>query len=157
MFKLDSEEALLRAFRTRDRKHVELSREVKLPLFVRHYLAWQHPAGGRLYLVFAVPGGAPTGIMFDTNGPGPAVAHMCHWCQSSGLGSRVGLLTTKASSKRIVGVHVCSDLGCAQRLEDEANRSGRSPVPALHALVERMGLFASKGLGIDLSPGSRDP
>jgi hypothetical protein len=151
MFKLDSEQDLLKAFRPRDRALVELSSEVKLPLFVKHCFTWAHPAGGRVFLLFAVPGGAPTGIAFDTNGGGPSVAHLCDWCRVPGLGSRVGLLTTRLNSKKVVGVHVCSDLGCRQRLEDEADRTGRSAVPATQELVARMGAFASEGLGIDLS------
>jgi hypothetical protein len=153
MFKLDSEKALLDAFRPRDRKLVELSRDVKLPLFVRHYLAWSHPAGGRMFLVFAVPNGLPTGIVFDTNGAGPAVTHMCNWCHCSGLGSTVGILTARRSGKRSVGVFVCADLGCQARLEDEADRAGRSVLPAMAAMLERVGSFAQQGLGIDLYGG----
>lgn len=155
MFKLDSEKALLDAFRPRDRKHVELSREVKVPVFVRHYLAWTHPAGGKVYLVFAVPGGAPTGLVFERHGEGPSVPHLCNWCRCSGLGSRVGLLTTRVNGKRTIGVHVCSDLACQQKLEDEADRSGRSVLPAMAALIERMGRFAQEGLGIDLTAAGR--
>src|SRR4051812_44681863 len=100
MFKLDSEEAPLASFRPRDRKAVQLSTDVKLPLFVRDYLAWTDPAGGRVYLVFAVDGGAPTGILFDTNGgAGPAVPHMCDWCHCCGTGTQVGLLTAHLNSK----------------------------------------------------------
>jgi hypothetical protein len=54
-----------------------------------------------------------------------------------------------------VGVHVCTDLGCQQRLEDEADRSGRSAVPAMAALLARMGRFAREGLQIDLSGAGR--
>jgi hypothetical protein len=150
MFKLDSEAVLLEAFRPRDRKHVELSREVKVPAFVRHYLAWTHPAGGRAFLVFAVPGGLPTGIVFDTNGAGPPVPHICDWCHAPGLGSQVGLLTARVSGKKTVGVQICSDLSCQRKLEDEADRSGRSVLPAMGQLLERMGRFATEGLGIDL-------
>ncbi len=156
MFMLDSEEALLSAFRPKDRKVVELTPEVKLPMFVRDYLAWRHPAGGRVYLVFSVPGGVPTGIVFDTNGgAGPSVPHMCEWCHCPGMGTHVGLLTATVNSKKRVGVHICSDLSCQQKLEDEANRSGRSVLPAMAKLVERMGRFASEGLGIDLSGAGR--
>ena len=153
MFKLDSEKALLEAFRPRDRKLVELLRYVKVPVFVRHYLAWSHPAGGRIYLVFAVPDGLPTGLVFDTNGAGPPVTHMCNWCHTSALGSTVGLLTARRTSKRSVGVFVCSDLGCQQRLEDEADRAGRSVLPAMGAMIERVGRFAAEGLGINLFGG----
>lgn len=156
MFKLENEEALLATFRPKDRKRVELSADLKLPVLVRHYLAWTHPAGGRVYLVFAAPGGAPTGIAFDTNGGGPSLLpHMCEWCHCAGMGTQVGMLTADVNGKKRVGVHVCVDLGCKQKLEDEADRSGRSVLPAMEKLVERMGRFASEALGIDLSGANR--
>ena len=156
MFKLESEKALMDAFRTKDRQHVELTRELQLPMFVRHYVAWKHPAGGRLFLVFAVPGGVPTGIVFDSfKGEGPAVPHMCHWCHTSSLGADVAMLMAKVSGKKTIGVQVCADLSCAQKLEDEADRAGRSVLPAMTALVARMGRFANEGLGIDLTAAGR--
>lgn len=155
MFKLESEAALLGAFRPRDRKLVELTREVVLPAFVRHYLAWAHPAGGRMFLVFAVPGGAPTGVVFNSSGEGPSVSHMCDWCHCAGLGTGIGMLTARVNGRRTVGVHVCSDLGCQRKLEDEADRSGRNVLPAMAALLQRMGRFANEGLGIDLTAAGR--
>jgi hypothetical protein len=155
MFTLQSEAQLLQAFRPRDRKVVELIPAVAPPRFVRHYLAWAHPAGGRVYLVFAVPGGAPTGIAFATNGQGAPVPHLCDWCHCVGPGTQVGLLTARLNSRKTVGVYLCADLGCQARLEDEADRAGRSVLPAMAALVARMGRFASEGLGIDLSGAGR--
>ena len=156
MFRLDSEEALLRAFRPKDREAVEPLSGLTYPLFVRHYLAWPHPAGGKLYLVFAVPKGAPTGIVFESNGgAGAPVAQMCDWCHGFGLGAQVGLLTARHTANRRVGVHVCTDLGCKQRLEEEADRAGVSAVPALEALLARIGRFASEGLEIDLTAAGR--
>ena len=156
MFKLDSEQALLDAFRPKDRALVELTKDVQTPLFVRDYLAWAHPAGGRMFLVFSVPGGVPTGIVFDTNGcGGPPVPHMCDWCHCSGLGTEVGLLTAQVNGKKRAGMLLCSDLSCKQKLEDEANRSGRSVLPAMAKLLERMGRFASEALKIDLSGAGR--
>jgi hypothetical protein len=155
MFRIESEDALLESFRPKDRKAVELPRGLNMPLFVRDYLAWSHPVGGFTYLVFAVPDGAPTGIVFETNGAGAAlVPQMCDWCHCAGLGSTVGLLTAQLNSKKRVGVNVCSDLSCKQKLEEEADRSGRSVLPAMQRLIERMGRFASEALRIDLS-GSR--
>jgi len=156
MFKLDSEKALLETFRPRDRKSVQLSPDVTLPMLVRDYLAWTHPAGGRVYLVFSVPGGVPTGIVFDTNGgAGPSVPQMCDWCHCGGLGTQVGLLVARVNSKKRVGVHLCSDLSCKKKLEDEADLSGRSVIPAMENLIARMGRFASEALKIDLSGAGR--
>lgn len=152
MFLLDSEDALIRTFRPKDQRSFERPAGVQFPLFVRDYLSWQHPGGGYVYLVFAVTDGAPTGILFDTNGgAGPTVPAMCDWCHSSSLGTGVGLLTAMKNAKKRVGVNVCVDLGCRQKLEEEADRAGRSVVPALGKLIDRMGRFASEALEIDLS------
>jgi hypothetical protein len=156
MFKLDSEDALLKSFRPKDRKSVELPPGAQFPLVVRDYLSWTHPAGGRVFLVFAVPGGVPTGISFDTNGgSGGVVPVMCDWCHMSGAGTQVGLLAAQLSAKKKVGVYVCTDLGCKGKLEDAANLSGRSVLPAIAQLIERMGRFATDALKIDLSGAGR--
>ena len=84
MFRLENEDTLLAAFRPKDRKVVQLAPEVKFPTIVRHYLSWVHPEGGRVFLVFHVPGGAPTGIVFDTSGgANPEVPQMCDSCHTS--------------------------------------------------------------------------
>ena len=156
MFKLDSEADLLAAFRPKDRKSVELASEVKLPLFVRDYVAWTHPAGSWVFLVFAVPGGVPIGITFQSNdGPTGSVPQMCDWCHTSGQGSQVTLLTAQRNAKKRVGAHVCSDLSCKQKLEEQADRSGRSVLPAMQKLVEKMGRFAAEALDIDLTGKTR--
>jgi hypothetical protein len=156
MFKLDSEQALLTAFRPKDRKAVEVAKDITLPMFVRDYLAWTHPGGTYVYLVFSVPGGVPTGIVFDlTHGGGPATPQMCDWCHNTGVGNSVGLLTATLNNKKRVGIHVCSDLSCKAKLEDAANRGGFSVLPSMQKLLERMGKFASESLKIDLSGAGR--
>ncbi len=156
MFRLDSEQALIDAFRPKDRHALELPQGLSFPTAVRDCLTWVHPAGGRAYVVFAVPGGAPTGIAFEVRaGAGAAVPHMCDWCHQTGSGNQVGLLTAAVDSKRRVGVNVCSDLSCPRKLEDEANRMGASVVPAMEKLVARIGRFANEALNIDLSGAGR--
>lgn len=152
MFKLDTEAAVLATFRPKDRKVVEFHSDLKFPVIVRDYLAWTHPAGGRVFLVFAIPNGTPTGIAFDTNGgTGPSVPAMCDWCHMSAAGTGVGMLTATVNANKRAGVHVCADLSCRQKIEDAANRSGISVRPALEKLVLRMGRFASEALKIDLA------
>ncbi len=150
MFNLESEEALIAAFRPKDSTWVELPPQLQLPMFVRDYLAWVHPAGGRVYLVFAVPGGVPTGIVLEGNS-GSAAPAMCDWCHCSSVGTGVGLLTAQLNAKKRVGVHVCSDLSCKKKLEEAADRIGRSVLPAMEKLIARMGRFASEALQIDLA------
>lgn len=156
MFKLDSENAVLETFRPKDRDLVALPPDLKLPVIVRDYLAWTHPAGGRVFVVFAVPGGAPTGIAFDTNGgAGPSVPQLCDWCHSSGQGTEVALLTARVHRAKRVGVHLCADLSCKAKVEDAANLAGRSVQAAIAPVVQRMGRFAADALKIDLSGAGR--
>jgi hypothetical protein len=150
MFNLDSEAALIAAFRPKDSKWLELPPGLRMPIFVRDYLTWVHPSGGRVYLVFAVPGGVPTGIVFEGKSGSAAMA-MCDWCHCSSVGTGVGLLTAQLNAKKRVGVHVCWDLSCKKKLEEEADRSGRSVLPAMEKLIARMGRFATQALQIDLA------
>lgn len=149
MFKLDSETALLDTFRPRDRKKVELPVGLKYPLVATDYFSWLHPAGGRVFVIFAPrDGGLITGIVFDTNGANH-VTQLCDWCHSSS--TDVAMLTAQLNSRKRVGVCVCGDLSCGKKLEDAANLSGRSVRPAMEALVARMVTFARDGLNIDFT------
>ena len=49
MFELTNEASLLATFRYIDRRRVEVTRDVTLPVFVNDYLTW--PFGKRVYLV----------------------------------------------------------------------------------------------------------
>ncbi|NOJ97911.1 hypothetical protein HMI51_33855 [Corallococcus coralloides] len=152
MFRIESEKELLRAFRSRDRKHVELPKGTQLPLFVRDYLSWVDPYGVRVFLVFVAPGSKqPVGIAFrrDQQGDPTLSPKMCDWCRTS-TDAEIGLLTTDVDSKRRVGVNVCLDLRCGERLEAMSDRSGRSDLDDKARLMERMARFASETLGLEL-------
>lgn len=152
MFRIETERELLAAFRSRDRKHVELPRGTRLPLHVRDYLAWVDPYGVRVFLVFSAPGSKRlTGIAFrrDQQGDKAAGPQVCDWCMSPNGADQVGLLTTDVDAKRRVGVNLCMDLRCNERLESAANLSGRSAVEDTKRLVERMSRFATEALGMD--------
>jgi hypothetical protein len=79
---------------------------------------------------------------------------MCDWCHAYGSSDEIGLLTAEASSKRRVGVHLCLDLRCGEKLETAANLAGRNPRVLAGRLVERMVRFAQEGLGIDFVPAA---
>lgn len=152
MFTIESEKALIDAFRPRDRRTLELPEGVKYPLFVRDYLAWVEPTGVRVFLAFNLPKGALTGIAFRRDQQGErSTSAMCEWCHWSGGGTSVGLLTAQASSKRRVGVNLCLDLTCSAKMEQIANLSGRNYVEMARQHHERILKFAHEGLGIDLS------
>lgn len=154
MFRIETEKELLSAFRSRDRKHVELPKGTQLPLFVRDYLAWVDPYGVRVFLVFTAPGSKrPTGIAFrrDQQGDKTLTTRVCEWCRYSGTADQIGLLTTDVDSKRRVGVNLCLDLRCNERLEAMMNMAGRSVVDENKQLIERMSRFANEALGIGFS------
>lgn len=150
MFQLKTENDLLSAFRTRDRKYVEVPEGVKFPLFVQDYLAWVDPAGVRTFLVFSAPGDAvPTGVAFRRDQSGEA-AHsgMCEWCHSHASADEIGLLTTDVSTHKRVGLILCRDLSCGRRIEDAADRSGKNPREQAKVMLGRMRRFAEEALGI---------
>lgn len=152
MFQIESEKALLSAFRSRDRKVVEPPKGTRFPLFVRDYLSWVDPYGVRVFLVFNAPGTQRLiGIAFrrDQQGDKTLMSRLCDWCHASGSADQIGLLTTDLDSKRRVGVNLCLDLRCGERLESTANMAGRSALDESKRLLERMARFASEGLGID--------
>ena len=110
------------------------------------------PYGVRVFLVFTAPGSKrPTGIAFrrDQQGDKTLAPHMCDWCRSHGAADQIGLLTTNVDSKRRVGVNLCLDLRCNERLEAATNRAGGSVLDESQKLIERMARFANEALGIE--------
>jgi hypothetical protein len=154
MFSIKTEADLLNAFRPRDRASVELPAGLSFPHFVRDYLAWVEPAGVRVFLVFEDPASKrPLGIAFQrVSSAGGAGPQLCEWCHAYGSASEVGLLTADRNSRRRVGVALCRDLRCADKIEQAGELSGRSTVEPRHRLVERMVRFAREGLGIESVP-----
>jgi hypothetical protein len=154
VFRLETDRALIGSFRPRDRRAIEMPPGITFPLFVRDYLAWTETSGARVYLVFAAPGSRkPIGIIFRRDSPdGAPTSRMCDWCHTYGSSNEVGLLTTDVNSKRRVGVSLCVDLRCKEKLEDAADRAGRHPLEFLEQLQKRMFRFAHEALGIDDRP-----
>ena len=151
MFQIETEKQLLNSFRPRDRKHVELPKGVKFPLYVPDYLAWTEQSGLRVFVVFARPGSrTPIGIAFRREqGEKGLAARVCDWCNSYGSGLEIGLMLADLNSKHRVGLGLCLDLRCREKIEQATNLAGRSPVELSHQLLERMYRFANEGLGIE--------
>jgi hypothetical protein len=152
MFFIKTERDLLKAFRHRDRRAFEPPPGAVFPIVLRDYHAWIDPTGVHAYLVFQDPSsGRPLGIAFRRDvAPDESGSRMCDWCHN--FGADVGLLTAERTSRRRVGVGVCRDLRCADRIEQAAELAGRSSRQARHRLLERMVQFAREGLGIDAVP-----
>ncbi|MCP3143420.1 FBP domain-containing protein [Pyxidicoccus xibeiensis] len=154
MFRFETDRALIESFRPRDRRVIEMPEGITFPLFVRDYLAWTETSGARVYLIFSAPGSRkPIGIIFRREPPGGEPAtRMCDWCHNSGASHEVGLLTTDVDNRRRVGVTLCVDLRCREKLEDAADRDGRHPLEVVERLNARMFRFAQEALGIEPSP-----
>ena len=154
MFRIETEKDLLLAFRPRDREAVELPKGLTFPLFVRDYLAWVEPAGTRVFLLSPSPEGKrPMGIAFRRDASaGVSPSHMCDWCHTYGSANEIGLLTTDVNSKRRVGVNLCLDLRCKDKLEAAADLAGRHPREFIAPLMERMARFAREALRIESVP-----
>lgn len=151
MFRIPTEKAFLDAFRPRDRKFVEVPAGVQFPMVAQSYFSWVDPSGVRVFMVFQPEGSKElVGIAFrrDQSGSQPAPAAMCEWCRSSGTTDEIGLVTADVNSKRRVGVNACLDLRCKEKLEDAANRAGRSVLDEARKMVSRMTRFTAEGLGI---------
>ncbi len=154
MFLIPSESELLSAFRPRDRKAFEPPAAVTYPLVARDYYAWVDQTGVRAHLVLQEPSsGRLLGITFRRDsGGGGAAGRMCDWCHSYGSADEIGLLTADRSSRKRVGVLICRDLRCREKLEDSANLAGRASVDARRRTVQRMLQFAREALGIESVP-----
>lgn len=154
MFRIETEKELLQAFRPRDRGTLEVPKDLSFPLFVRDYLAWSDPSLTRVFLLMSAPGNerTPVGVAFRREPQGGGAVSMCEWCHTTGSTQGVGMITTAVNSKRRVGVHVCLDLGCKERLETESHLSGLHPREVMKPLLERMRRFTRDALRIDTPP-----
>jgi len=151
MFKLPNAKTLLAMFRPIDRRMVEITRDVPLPMLVNDCFTWSF--GRRTFLVFESPESAPRGIVFEADVSGTPALHMCMWCEAVAPGTHVAMLTARRDLKRIAGIMVCADLNCRDRLEDRADRAGVDVAPAMRKLLSRMRLFAeSLDVGIHDDP-----
>lgn len=147
MFLLKSEDELTQAFQYRPTERIDLPKDVRFPLVVREYLAWTDPGGLRVYLVFAEPEARkPIGVVFDRESSSGPTAAICEWCHSHGSTSQIGLLTVAASSKRRVGVHLCLDLSCRDKIEANLSLSPRAAQDRVRRVVEAMARFSRRTL-----------
>lgn len=130
----------MESFRPIDRDEVIVPKELTFPIVVKDYLAWLEPSGARVYLIFSDrPKSHPLGIVFRRDvtalvDPGHSLG-MCEWCHSVRGGAKVGLLSATASSKKRIGLHLCNDLSCKDKLR---NSPGVNDMPELLPRGERI-------------------
>lgn len=151
MIRIASETELLDSFRSLDRDEVELSKDLSFPMLVKDYLTWSDPGGHRVYLVFTEPGRkTPLGIVFRRSSSGTVPPQMCEWCHSVRGGDGVRLLTATASSNKRVGLHLCSDLSCKNKVEEAPGANDfpetLSTRERTQRILQRMSQFARRAI-----------
>ena len=151
MFKISSETELLGSFRAHDRESVDVPLEFKFPLVVKDYLTWLEPSGNRVYLVFKDrPLAQSLGVVFRRDQGTSSAATMCEWCHCVRDGGGVGLLMATASSKTSIGIHLCRDLSCKEKVRATPGVHDYPPIldePAkIRKIISRMADFARREL-----------
>jgi hypothetical protein len=147
MFRIENQTALTSSFRELDRETVEIPREFQFPLFVRNTLTWLENSGNRVFLVFLDPQSRKRfGIAFRRDSERGTTSHHCEWCHSFGGPSEIGLLTATASEKRRVGIHLCLDLSCFEKIEARTGLTGENSRLLSHQLQLKISEFARRNL-----------
>jgi hypothetical protein len=151
MIRIASEAQLLESFRDLDRDEVEISKDLHFPMLVKDYLTWSDPGGHRVYLVFSEPGHkTPLGVVFRRSSSGAVPPQMCEWCHSVRGGDGVMLLTATASSQKRVGIHLCRDLSCKDKVESAPGANdfpeSLSSRERTQRILQRMSQFARRAI-----------
>jgi hypothetical protein len=140
---VEIESDLVQAFRARDRKVLYVPDTMRFPLKFEHYMTWSDPVGMYQYVLFRKHGREElVGMVFDRSDAGQAGrTQMCCWCQSTGPSDQIDMLTVKVDSRTLVGVVLCIDLSCLDKLENTAKLSKKSHERLARDVVDRMTLF----------------
>jgi hypothetical protein len=109
---------LARCFREIDRAEVEPPEHARFPLEIDRYFAWT--SGPRAFLLFRAAAAEPLrGIVFHRNTSSvPDLVTMCEWCHAVRGHGRVKLLSARSDARRHIGLYLCSDLGCLEKLHE---------------------------------------
>lgn len=152
MLRIGSEEEMKQAFRPIDQDEVQFPSDMLFPLLVRDTLTWIEPSGHRAYIVYADPSkNAARGIVFKRNhATSDAPPAMCDWCHSVRGKGNVGLLTTAVSKTRRIGLSLCRDLNCIEKLTDLPGindlRESVKTDEKIRQILERISDFARRNL-----------
>lgn len=140
MFLIRSDKELMDCFRQQDQAEVFIPADLVLPKVSKDYLTWMEPSGARAYLVFQDESfKAPFGIVFRRDQTaGPSVAAMCDWCHSVRSGNEIGVLTVSTSNKKRVGISLCRDLSCAEKIRSEPGANDFSVQASMQERIKRL-------------------
>jgi hypothetical protein len=151
MIRIESDKKILEAFRDIDRDQVQLPSEIAYPFGLIDYYAWTEPSGHRAYLLYNDGDNRLLGVVFKRlNEPADAPIKMCSFCHSVRGGGRVGLLSVAASKNRIIGLHLCRDLSCKEKVQGSPKATDLpeklEPNEKLKRVLSRMGDFLRTNL-----------
>ena len=112
-------------------------------------LAWKHPKGGN-YFACIEDNGQLYGMIFQMNAGAGRAGASCDLCYGTNdeSGVKSAFIELVDNPRRKLGIHVCSDLACSQRVRGEAPAvfmyetisTGRR----IERLQEKLGRFAQK-------------
>lgn len=126
-YQIQSEEELLRAFRSRDQKQVVLPKKQNYPIQVQHFFSWAEPSHSYTYLVFKRPNwDEPRGIVFRRSSNQATRGNMCDWCHAYGSADKISLLSVSVNPKLTLGQYLCTDLDCLDNLETQIGMTGKN-------------------------------
>lgn len=116
------------------------------------FLAWKHPRGGSWFVLMPL-GEGWQGMVFQMNAGAGTAGGPCQLCLATGPepGTKAALVETWSNPRRKLGLHVCADMGCSQRVR--GLRPGRFMSETLSAgrrierLQMRLAGFAAKVSG----------
>jgi hypothetical protein len=142
-FEINTENDLLNAFPLDDQKKLVLPSKFVFPLRTDHYFSWTSPDGYYAYLVFKKPEWPqPRGVVFRGRNKGDAQsASMCDLCHSFGSANEIGMMLTSVTHKKTIGMMLCLDLNCIDKLETLAAISGRNFEQLAEKVCERLSSF----------------
>lgn len=159
IFDVSSLSELLSFFRERDRSRVIVRHDLELSMRVQYYFTWSDPSGAYRYLLFKKPGWeVPMGLVFRSGGTHAeaATGGICDWCHTYGSSNQIGLLTTAVNAKRTVGMMLCLDLSCGDKIENGPSQSSKDPEARILEVCERMGRFFDETIRLS-EQVSREP
>ena len=158
-FKLDSEQELLEGLPPQGPPPRGAAAGAELPAPTCRTTSRGPSAGFHVNVVFARPGSRePIAIAFQRDNPGGEglATRVCEWCHAYGSSMDIGMLSVDVTSRHRVGVLLCLDLRCKEKLENGGEHGGQEHLLELtHRVLERMHRFAHEALGLEPQPAVR--
>lgn len=84
------------------------------------YLAWPHPRAGSFFVCIETEQGL-VGSVFEMNAGAGRNQVSCGLCYASNqeIGAKSAMIATASNPRRKIGIHVCADLACHERVRGQ--------------------------------------